>query len=49
MEGALPMDAETFERRRITVLFADMVGFTDLAETLGPEELADVLTGTCAR
>jgi PAS domain S-box-containing protein len=45
MEGALPTDAETFERRRITVLFADMVGFTDLAETLEPEELADVLNG----
>jgi PAS domain S-box-containing protein len=45
MEGALATDAETFERRRITVLFADMVGFTDLAETLEPEELADVLNG----
>src|SRR5713226_789912 len=31
------------ERRRITVLFADMVGFTDLSETLEPEELAVVL------
>ena len=45
LEGALPTDAETFERRRITVLFADMVGFTDLAESLEPEELADVLNG----
>ena len=34
---------EEFERRRITVLFADMVGFTDLAESLEPEELAEVL------
>ncbi len=34
---------EDFERRRITVLFADMVGFTDLAESLEPEELAEVL------
>ena len=34
-----------FERRRITVLFADMVGFTDLAESLEPEELAEVLNG----
>jgi class 3 adenylate cyclase len=32
-----------FERRRITVLFADMVGFTDLSETLEPEELSEVL------
>jgi PAS domain S-box-containing protein len=45
MEGALPADDEAFERRRITVLFADMVGFTDLAESLEPEELADVLNG----
>ena len=36
---------EPFERRRITVLFADMVGFTDLAESLEPEELAEVLNG----
>ena len=45
MAGALPTDAEVFERRRITVLFANMVGFTDLAESLEPEELADVLNG----
>ena len=44
MAGALPTD-EVFERRRITVLFADMVGFTDLAESLEPEELAEVLNG----
>ena len=35
--------ADGFERRRITVLFADMVGFTDLSETLEPEELSEVL------
>jgi adenylate cyclase len=35
--------AEGFERRRITILFADLVGFTDLSESLEPEELADVL------
>jgi class 3 adenylate cyclase len=32
-----------FDRRKITVLFADMVGFTDLSDTLEPEELAHVL------
>jgi class 3 adenylate cyclase len=42
--GHLTSD-ESFERRRITVLFADMVGFTDLAEGLEPEELAEVLNG----
>ncbi len=40
---------EDFERRRITVLFADMVGFTDLAESLEPEELAEVLNGVPPR
>lgn len=35
--------ADGFERRRVTVLFADMVGFTDLSETLEPEELSEVL------
>lgn len=34
---------EGFERRKLTLLFADMVGFTDLSETLEPEELSEVL------
>ena len=34
---------EASERRKVTVLFADMVGFTDLADSLEPEELAHVL------
>jgi adenylate cyclase len=44
-EGLLSgqLDAEGFERRKVTILFADMVGFTDLSETLEPEELAEVL------
>jgi class 3 adenylate cyclase len=35
--------SDGFERRRITILFADLVGFTDLSESLEPEELAEVL------
>jgi adenylate cyclase len=44
-EGLLSgqLGAEGFERRKVTILFADMVGFTDLSETLEPEELAEVL------
>jgi PAS domain S-box-containing protein len=42
LAGQLRSD-ESFERRRITVLFADMVGFTELSETLEPEELSEVL------
>jgi adenylate cyclase len=42
LAGQLEPD-EGFVRRRITVLFADLVGFTDLADTLEPEELAHVL------
>jgi class 3 adenylate cyclase len=40
--GQLEPD-EAFQRRKITALFADMVGFTDLSESLEPEELALVL------
>jgi adenylate cyclase len=40
--GQLEPD-EAFERRKITTLFADMVGFTDLSESLEPEELALLL------
>jgi adenylate cyclase len=42
LAGQLSM-SEGFERRRLTLLFADMVGFTDLSDTLDPEELAEVL------
>jgi len=34
------------ERRRVTVLFADLVGFSTLAEHLDPEELRGLMTGT---
>jgi class 3 adenylate cyclase len=45
-EGLLAGELQTsegFERRKVTLLFADMVGFTDLSDSLEPEELADVL------
>jgi class 3 adenylate cyclase len=35
--------SDGFERRKLTLLFADMVGFTDLSDTLDPEELSVVL------
>jgi class 3 adenylate cyclase len=44
MAGLLSPD-EGFERRKVTLLFADMVGFTDLSDRLEPEELAEVLNG----
>jgi adenylate cyclase len=31
------------ERRKVTILFSDMVGFTDLSDSLDPEELSEVL------
>jgi signal transduction histidine kinase/class 3 adenylate cyclase/DNA-binding CsgD family transcriptional regulator len=34
---------EHFERRRVTVLFADMVGFTELSDRLEPEEVSLVV------
>jgi adenylate cyclase len=45
-DGLLAGDLEAdtaLARRRITVLSADMVGFTDLSESLEPEELAEVV------
>jgi adenylate cyclase len=44
-EGVLAGDlaSDGLQRRKVTVLFSDMVGFTDLSDTLDPEELAEVL------
>lgn len=42
LAGELSPD-EGFERRKVTLLFADMVGFTDLSDTLESEELSEVL------
>jgi adenylate cyclase len=41
LSGGLAPDG--LERRRVTILFSDMVGFTDLSDSLDPEELAEVL------
>src|ERR671936_245522 len=48
-EGAAPEPAvatRAGERRRVTVLFADLVGFSTLAEHLDPEELRTLMTDT---
>jgi adenylate cyclase len=34
---------QDLERRKVTILFSDMVGFTDLSDSLDPEELSEVL------
>jgi len=40
----LPLGAPEAERRQLTVLFADLVGSTALAEQLDPEDMRDVIT-----
>jgi class 3 adenylate cyclase/tetratricopeptide (TPR) repeat protein len=40
--------AASGERRRVTVLFADLVGFSTLAEHLDPEELRTLMSDTFA-
>jgi adenylate cyclase len=41
--GQIELDGESFERRRVTALFADIVGFTPLTNRLEPEEIAVVI------
>jgi class 3 adenylate cyclase/tetratricopeptide (TPR) repeat protein len=45
LDGALPPSAaHVSERRLVTVLFADLVGFTTLSEHRDPEELRELLS-----
>jgi len=37
------LGSDSLGRRKVTILFSDMVGFTDLSDSLDPEELAEVL------
>src|ERR1700728_1090910 len=41
--GALPPWGATEERRHLTVIFSDLVGSTDLASSMDPEDWHDVL------
>ena len=41
--GSLELSVRANRRRRITVFFSDIVGFTDMTDTVEPEILSDVL------
>jgi hypothetical protein len=43
LEGTSPGDRE--ERKVVSVLFADLVGFTSLAEQMDPEDVREMLRG----
>jgi class 3 adenylate cyclase/energy-coupling factor transporter ATP-binding protein EcfA2 len=43
-QESLPSGAPEAERRQLTVLFADLVGSTALAQQLDPEDMRDVIT-----
>ena len=43
-EGAAPPSTQASERRLVSVLFADLVGFTTLSETRDAEEVRELLT-----
>src|SRR5260370_3151614 len=44
---AAPVETAVAERRLVSVLFADLVGFTTLSESRDPEEVRELLSGYC--
>lgn len=40
----LPIQSEGYERRMVTILFADIAGYSTLSETLDPENLLDIMS-----
>ena len=38
-----PAEADVGERRQVTILFADLSGFTELSRTLDPEDVHNLL------
>ena len=48
-EAGAPDTARPLEHADVTVLFADLAGFTALAESMSLEQVADVLAGFCGR
>jgi class 3 adenylate cyclase len=42
------MPVDRADRRRTTILFADVVGYSTIAEQLDPEDLQELITGTFA-
>ncbi len=47
--AALETDSPTEQRKQVTVLFADISGFTALANTMDPEEVRDLMNALWAR
>lgn len=45
----LPAEALTSARKHVTVLFADISGFTAMSEKLDPEEVTDLMNGCLSR
>src|SRR3954468_21321345 len=47
-EAPLPTRQASGERKLLTILFADVVGSTAMAEKLDPEEITEIMNGTFA-
>jgi len=47
--ATIEMQGTTEQRKQVTVLFADVSGFTSLAETMDPEEVHDLMNALWAR
>jgi class 3 adenylate cyclase/tetratricopeptide (TPR) repeat protein len=44
-QAPFTLEAQNYERRQVTILFADVIGFSSLSEQMDPEDVVEIMRG----